>query len=323
MGKLTATDQLTMVELAKRSGATDDQRQIIELLAENNEVLKDAPAVEANDGTTDVTVQRTSLPHGTHRAFNQGVAPAASQTKTIQEVCCELTAICQIDASLVKKAQSREQLIQSEINAFLEGMAQDQADDFFYGDHQTDKRYIDGFAKRRAAIDGTHCIDAGGTGSELTSLYIIMWAQNKARLIYPRGSSSIGIEHTDMGLQLVDDGTGTGAKYKALVHEFSASYGISMKDDRALIRIANIPATMGGDDLAKMIVKALPNLPSGSGNISILCNKKVKSLFDVAVIDKSNVILPAEDPWGKRIATIADCRVRCCDAILNTESAVA
>ena len=52
MAVLSLTDQLTSLEVAKRlNGSNPDCRMIIEELARLDELLLDAPLIEANKGT--------------------------------------------------------------------------------------------------------------------------------------------------------------------------------------------------------------------------------------------------------------------------------
>ena len=105
MAVLSLTDQLTSLEIAKRSGFSEDSRRIIEELASHNELLIDAPFVEANEGTTHSTLVRTALPHGQHRGYNQGVGKAASQTKTKKDVISNIEIFSQVGKLFLYLAQ--------------------------------------------------------------------------------------------------------------------------------------------------------------------------------------------------------------------------
>ena len=83
MATLTQSDKLSVLEAVKRDGVSEDSRRIIEVMAETNEMLRDAVIVEANEGTTNKTVQRNGLVKGDHRKLYEGVNPSASKTKEI------------------------------------------------------------------------------------------------------------------------------------------------------------------------------------------------------------------------------------------------
>lgn len=324
---LTLTDQLTAVELIKRGGFTDDQRSIIEVMSTINELLYDAPVVEANDGTVHTQTVRTALPHGTHRAYNQGVTTDASQTKVIHDVICELAAYSEVDKKLVQHAVNSAQFLTDECSSFIEGMGQDQAYDMVYGNHTKNEGEINGFATRRNKV-GDLVIDAGGTGNNLTSIYLIKWGQKGVKYIYPRGASGMAITRDDRGIQDVQkfDASGNPAgRYQAYVNYFSAEYGIAVGDERSLIRIANIdPASnsFSGTDLAKIIMKASNKLMPGGGTVSLLCNSDVKTMLDIAAMEKNNVVMHVNDPWGANITQVCGARLRRCDVLTNTETQV-
>lgn len=319
MAVLKGTDRLTAIEAVKRSG-NEDQRRIIEELSKTNELLIDAMVAEANDRTVNTQLVRTTLPHGTHRAYNQGVKSAASQTKTIHDVVCQIATYSKVDKSLADNQPDKDEFIMGECAAFLAGMAEDQMDDMIYGNHSVDSKYMDGLATRRAAIDGKYCIDFGGTGNNLTSLYIVKWGARNVKVIYPRGASGVGVQRVYKGVQTVQDDNGH--DFEAYVNYFQADYGMAVGDQRSLIRIANIPANANGENLVKAILKAKRNLCNGDGTISILANASVMGLMDVAALDKSNVVYNATDPWGNELVKIRDMRLRQCDGILDTESQI-
>ena len=326
MAILSLSDRLTAVELIKRGGFTDDQRAIIEVMSTTNELLHDAPVIQANEGTTHTHVVRNSLPHGQHRAYNQGVKTTASATKTVHDVIAELGAYSEIDVRLAQHAPNTQEFLTNEAVAFIEGLGQDQAEDFVYGNHGADGATIDGFATRRPKIDNKLCLDAGGTGNNLTSIYLVKWGHNGTKYIIPRGASGMAITRDNRGIQDVEvydeAGKPTG-KMRAYVNYFGVEYGLSVADERTLIRIANIDIDKtNGTELVKLIMKAVNKMPTGAGSISLACNGDVKTMFDIAAMEKNNVVMNISDPWGANITQVCNARLRRVDAILNTESRV-
>ena len=324
MALYSVTDKMTMLEASRRDGFSADTRMIIETLASTNQMLYDAPAFEANAGTINRTLQRAALPAISHRKVNQGVGNSASETKDIVDYICQMAAYSQIDKTIVDNQIDKTGFIQGELDAFVAAMGTEQATDIIYGDHSADSAWIDGFAKRRSvkANSGDElCIDMGGTGSKLTSVYIVKWGKTTAHLIYPRGSSSCGITRSEDGV--VDATDENGKKFKAVQNYFQCDYGVTVRNPKALIRLCNIDAaTINGEDLIKKLIEVSYALPDGAGNISILCNRDLMAKVDLATLGKTNLALPIEDAWGNRITTLRDMRFRQCDALLNAESAL-
>lgn len=326
MATLNSTDRLTAIEQVKRSGFDLDSRRIIEQMSVTNEMLLDAPIVMANDRTVNTQVIRTALPSATHRVYNQGVGSAASQTDVIHDVVAQLAIYSKVDKSLVDNSANPQAFLMGEQVAFIDGLAQDQAFDIFYGNHTKNVACINGFATRRAKLnnDGT-CITAGGsTPNKQTSIYLVKWGNSNVKYIYPREASGLGVKRVDKGVQTISAENGKG-EHEAYVNYYQADYGIAIGDQRSLIRIANVDissTSLKGEDLIKLILKAKAYLPQGDGTVSILCNKDVMSLFDIATIEKNNVVYTASDPWGRELNMIRDMRLRRCDSISNSEAVV-
>ena len=322
MAVLSITDQLTSLEVAKRSGFSQDSRRIIEELNAYNELLLDAPIVEANEGTVDSHLVRTAIPHGQLRGYNQGVGKGSSQTKTIKDVISNIEIYSTVDKQLIDESAHPKELMQSEQNAFIEGLSQDITDQLIYGNHENDVRETNGLAIRRKST-GTYCISMGGSNSgHLTSIYLIKWGMDKARIIYPRGAKNAGVEYNYLGEQTVSDGSG--GEYQANRAHYRIARGLSVGHVASIIRLCNIDPTAAniGNTLAEKIVQVMPLLARGAGTISIACNSVIKGLFNIAAINKSNVLLPREDPWGNEVLQIGNARIRECPSILLTEATV-
>jgi hypothetical protein len=325
MAVLSMTDQLTSLEVAKRTeGFSEDARRIIEELNEHNELLIDAPLVEANEGTVHSSLVRTALPHGQHRGYNQGVGKTSSQTKTIKDVISNIEIYSEVDAQMIANSAHPEQLLMSEQVAFVEGLSQDMAYDLMYGDHNADERETNGFATRFNSLSQTkNVISLGGTGNALTSIYLIKWATDKAHLIYPRGSKNAGVEYKFIGEETCDAPDGNG-KYQAIRSHYRVSRGLAVRNSMSVIRLCNIDLTASGigDKIAEYVVKNIGKLARGGGTVSIACNAEVKGILNWAANQKVNVVYPSEDPWGNSVLKIGEGRIRECPSILLTESAV-
>ena len=323
MAVMTITDQLTSLEVAKRSGVSPDSRKIIEELTAYNELLIDAPLVEANEGTVDTHLVRTAIPHGEHRGYNEGVGQGSSQTKTIQDVISNIEIYSEVDKQMVDEAAHPTELMQSEQSAFIEGLSQDITDDLVYGNHNNNPRYTNGLATRLNATANKYCFSMGGSASgAMTSVYIIKWGMDKARIIYPRGSKNAGVEYNYLGEQTAIDSNGS--KHQVYRAHYRIARGLSVGHSASIIRLCNIDPTAAniGKTVAEKIVRVMPLLARGAGTVSIACNAEMKGLFNVAALGLTNIILPSEDPWGNEVLKIGNARFRECPSILMTEATV-
>ena len=321
MATLNMNDQMTALEIVRRANAPDPY-YIHELLRETNEMLIDVPAFEANNGTKNIAIQRSIGRYGEHRIYNRGVGKVATQTTKIEDRIAILAAFSEVDEDMVRHTGSIEQARRTEYMAIVKGMGLTQADTLIYGDGRIDDEF-DGLMIRRNKIDGKTVIDAGGKGNELTSIYLCAIGREMFHLIYPKGSKSVGVERRDNGLVTVQDPVDKEKKYYVYQDYFRAEYGISVIVPEAVIRIANIPKDMKGDDLVDVIIEASYKLPKGASTYAQYSNDSVLIKLDKSARDKGNVVHTQADPWGKPITHVRNIRCRQMDVILNTEEQVA
>ena len=195
-----------------------------------------------------------------------------------------------------------------------------------YGNHDADERYTNGFAHRLNALHSSdnfgRVISLGGTGNNLTSVYLIKWGMDKTKLIYPRGSKNLGIYYKNLGEVTADDGNGK--KHQILRSHFRVSRGLSIGHAASVIRLCNIDITANniGEKIAEYVVKELPKLARGAGTVSIACNAELKGILNWTANQKQNVIYKSTDPWTNDVFKIGEGRIRETPSILLTESQV-
>lgn len=319
MPTMLATDRLTAIEAVKRNGVTPDERRIIEAMRSTNEILADVPVFEANNETVHKHLVRTSLPKAEVRLLNAGVGATSSTTKVVVDPIMQLATYSRVDASLVKNAKDPNAFLTGEEIAFIEGMGQQQAELMIYGDANKTGE-INGMATRRAKLESGICFNAGGSGNALTSLYIARVGREGLSYIHPKGASGIGVSRQDDGI--VDADAGNGKKFKAYQSYFQCDFGLSLGNEKALLALRNIAASMTGDDLIKEIITLSKKLPAGDGAIVVYANGDLLNRIDLSLANKGNVNHTVQDPWGKEMVSIRGIRLRQVDAILNTESAI-
>lgn len=312
---------MTVLEAVKRDGNTADQRRIIEALAVTNELLLDMPVFEANDTTGMNHLIRTAIPKGQHRGYNEGVTPEVSQTEVTRDISVQVTGYSKVDEKLVREQNDPRGFRQGEDMAYIAGMAETMAEDLIYGNNSTNPRLLNGFAVRRPKLVADKCIGMGGTGNALTSVYLCKMGKDNVSMFYPKGASGCGVKMVDKGLRTEKDANG--GEFEAYVTYFEMNYGLSVGNDKSLVRICNIDVTSTtGENLAKKIVAAAKKLPKGEGEVICYANTEVLNLIDMYLIDKANIQYSPTDQYGKEVTKIRQIKFRTVDAILNTESAV-
>ncbi len=323
MSTLATTSQLTLLELAKRRDPNGNLAVIAEVLARTNDMLLHMPMIEANDTFSHKIVRRSSLPTGSWRKINDGVAKSASTTDQAFEQMGMLEDYAVVDKALYQAASNPEEFRQAEVNAFLEGMSQTIASTLIYGNSTTDPEKFTGLAPRLNSTSYDNVYSAGGSTSTLTSIYVVQWGETKAHGIYPKGNKNIGVDHEDLGEQTWAGETAN-TWFQAMVDHFKISMGLAVKDPRSIVRICNIDmstvATAAG--FVDTVIQALNAMPQRGQGAYLYCNSDVFTQLDIYAKDKTNVNYNFTDAFGRPVMTFRGHPVSQMDAILNTESAV-
>ena len=236
------TTALTLADLAKRMDSNDKIARIIELLAQKNEILDDMRWVEGNLPTGHRTTVRTGLPQATWRKLNYGVQPTKSNTAQITDTCGMLETYAEIDKALADLNGNTAEFRLSEDQAFLEGMSQQMAGTLFYGNTDTSPERFLGLAHRystrnAATASSANVIHGGGSGSDNTSIWLVVWGELTVHGIIPKGSKA-GLQHHDLGEQTLQDADG--GKYQGYRTHYKWDAGLTVRDWRHAVRIANI-----------------------------------------------------------------------------------
>ena len=111
-----------------------------------------------------------------------------------------------------------------------------------YGNHDHDSAYINGMAVRRAKLEDKLCVSAGGTGSDLTSIYLVKWGRMGTHLFYPRGAKNCGVERIDKGSVTVK--AADGGQFEAYQNYIECNYGWAVRHSGSWIRIAKVSSSI-------------------------------------------------------------------------------
>jgi len=338
MATLSSTN-LTLADWAKRQDPDGRVPVVAELLSQSNEVLSDCVFKEGNLPTGERVVIRTGLPSVYWRALNQGIPNSKSTTAQVDEACGILEARSEIDKDLAMLNGNTAQFRLSEDTAFLEAMNQTQATTLFYGNPGTDPKQFLGLAPRYndlSAANAQNILNAGGSGSDNTSVFLVVWGDNTVYCPFPKGSKA-GLMHEDLGEQTVYNSDGT--RMQALATRYQWKNGLVVKDWRYVVRIANIDvsdlAAQTGTQLAtastaliKLMTQALYRIPNMSmGRAAFYMNRSVHAGMSLAALDKSQYVLKIEQAvtqFGQADSYLSFLGVplRRVDALVNTEAAV-
>lgn len=321
----------TLADVANRM-TTDGKidTQIVEILTQTNEVLQDMTFIEANGFTEHKTTIRSGLPSGTWRKLNYGVQPEKSRTVQVKDSLGMLETYAEVDKALADLNGNSAAWRLSEDYAFIEGMNKTMASTLFYGDSSVDPEKFMGLAPRynsSTAQNGSNVIKAGGSGSDNTSIWLVVWGPNTVHGLYPKGSQA-GLQQRDLGEDTLVDAAG--GKYQGYRTHYKWDMGLTLRDWRYVVRIANIDVSdltkdaSTGANLIDLMIQALEIIPNMSmGRPVFYCSRTIRSFLRRQILNKNNVNLTFENVAGKQVLSFDGVPVRKTDAILETEAAVA
>ena len=324
---------LTLVDQAKRTDPDGRIAAIAEILSQSNEILEDCPWVEGNLATGHRTTVRTGLPAVAWRKLNAGVQPSKSTTVQVDEAAGMLEAFGVVDKDLAELNGNTGEFRLSENVAFLEAMNQEQAQTMFYGDTAVNPERFLGLSARYGTVNTANAqnadnvIDAGGTGTDNTSVWLIGWSPNTIHGIYPKGTQA-GLVHEDLGLDTVTDAAG--GRYRAYLDRYQWKCGLALRDWRFAVRICNIGVSAltrnaaSGADLIDLMTRALERIQSLSGVTPVFyANRTVRSFLRRQTVNRvASSTLQYDMVAGKPALRLAEVPIKRVDAILSTEARV-
>ena len=329
---------LTLLDWAKRLDPDGKTAVVVEILAQMNEILTDMLFKEGNLPTGEQTTIRTGLPTVYYRLINQGTPKSKSTTVQVTENAAMLTARSELDEDEANLNGNVNAYRLSEGVAFIEAMAQQMATTLFYGSAANPEQFV-GFSPRYndlSAANAQNILDAGGTGSDNSSIWLVGWGQRTVFGVFPKGSKA-GITHEDLGLGDAFDSNND--RFRAYMDLYKWFNGLVVKNWQYAVRIANIDISdlagiTGTQELTdatlitKMMSRAIDRLPTLTGiSPSFYVNRTVASHLRVIAQEKSNSVLaiePGLNQFGDNIFTLRflGIPVRIVDALTEAEAQV-
>jgi hypothetical protein len=322
---------VTLLDMAKRKDPGGKIAKVVELLSQKNEILEDMRWMPGNLETGHKSTIRTGLPAATWRKMNYGVASSKSVTAQVTDTCGMLEAYATVDKALADLNDNTSEFRLSEDASFLEAMNQEMAKTLFYGNTDVNPERFMGLSPRFAASStdptqiGYNVIKGGGSGNTNTSIWLVVWGDNTAHGIVPKGSQA-GFQHKDLGEQTVYDASNN--PFQAYRTHYKWDSGLVVKDWRYIVRVCNVDVaalTKGaatGDDIIDLMTQALERAwDLTSGTPVFYANRTIRSFLRRQTVNKvAQSTLSMEEVAGKRVIMFGEAPVRRVDQILSTEA---
>lgn len=326
-----AHDVPNILDISTRYTADGKPLPIAEVLTRRKPVFADIPWVEANTTNGHKMAVETELPEAVMRKLNAGVKPSTGRAVPITEATAEFASLGQVDKVLADLSSNPNDFRVKKNGRHIEAIGQKFEEQFFKGSAITPEGFV-GLEERYGVSTGVlarQVIKTAGTGTDLTSIWVVGWGQDAVYGIYAKGTKA-GIQHTDYGDLLVDDGAG--GKYPAYQDWFALQCGLAVEDPRAIVRVANIKASLlkdaptPGTDLILVneLIRATHRLEKmESLRPVIYVNRDIMEWLDIQANNRTILALKQAEIDGSPVTTFRGYPIRRTDALGWNESAIA
>lgn len=344
MADFDVNRHFTLLDRANRSV---DGKRILPILSvmskKVSDFLEDIPFLQANMGLQNRLVRDVGMSASTRRRFYSGVQASHRASQTIFDPVALLERRSEVDEDHIDTLENPNQERENQDIGHIEKLGEDLADAFLHdGIPGSGSEQMNGLESRLNSLSNTlgNVFDGGGTGSDLTSIYIVEWnTRDGAYGLFPPGfmkNTTFGISARNKGkekvldsLSVIDGSTDTQRLYYAYVTQFKAWMGLAVGNERKIARIANFESAIGATNSFEsngdaLLIESLNKGRFDKGRTRIYMNDTMKTQVDIVAERKNNVNLDIVMAFGKPIEAIHGVPIRVIDdfTLLNTESAV-
>lgn len=332
---------LTLADWAKLQDPDGKTAVVAEVLSQSNQILDEMLWKEGNLPTGEQTTVRTGLPSTFWRMINQGTPKAKSTTAQITENTGMLVARSEVDKDEAELNGNVNDFRMMESIAFMQGMSQEFASTLMYGSAASPEEFV-GFSNRYndlSAANGQNIIDAGGTGSDNSSIWLVGWGPRTVFGVFPKGTTA-GLFHTDLGEGDAFDSNDD--RFRAYMDEYKWKGGLVVKDWRYAVRVANIDISVliadsdgSTTNVLELMLDAVHRLPSDAGShraptmdfmppisASFYVNRTVGKMLDIQAMNKGNLHLKVNNEEGNQKLSLRGIPIRTVDALTEAEARV-
>lgn len=337
-----AAKGVTLVTLADVAKNKDKQiGKVAEVLVQHNAMLNDIPYMEMNEKTIHKESIRSSLPEVYYRKANQ---PIPSSKTSIEERSFQATHFeskSQIDKAVAQRGGMDRVAYNrwNEAQGHLQAHANELAELMIYGSPSDSNLKTAGFFDIYSTLSpaedtSKQIIDAGGTGSDNTSILLVHWGERSVFGVYPAGTQAglTRVDHSENGklvqIQGVDE-NGNPGTFWGYEEEFMTDHGLVVKDYRQAARICNIDVSDlvagTGADLIDLMIRLNYKIDSEENGMGVwYVNRTLEAHLHLQALTKvgQGAGLRFDNYQGKKVLMFLDKPVRRMDALLDTEAQV-
>lgn len=339
---------VTLLDLAKSLDPDGKPAKVAELLDQNVSAIQDIPFMQGNLTTGNRSTVRTGLPEIFWRRAYKGIPPSKSTRAQVDDACGVMEARAEVDTLILRLYENPSSFRLSEAKAFIESMGQNFLKTMFYGDSSVSPDQFHGltprYNTRNAAVPiSRNVLNAGGTGSDNMSIWLVCWGEDTVTGMYPKNTQG-GLQQKDLGEYDATDPDGN--RYRVVGDMYTWDVGLTVRDWRYAVRIANVDmsdliagtgtqALTASTNVLKMMIEAMALIPNGGKGRPVFYARREattalakmsldKSAPGVLSIERATDQLGAVRPGfaGEGTLSFMGVPIRTVDQLLATESVV-
>ena len=311
-------------------------------LTENNTFLTDLAMMPANGILSNEGSREVSLPTPQIIKVGDGHTSSTVRWDQYKENISIFVDRADIPKHVLDLQPDKAAYVSDIIDRHIEGFGQGVTNHMFYGTSVAAPEKFDGLDVRYNVPDATDptnpssasadafVFDAGGTGSDTMSVWLVQHGLNKLRGITPANDSNMGIQKTDSGLvyqQSNSSYTAADTRSERQVHrtELEWKVGLEIVDMRSVARIRNIESGIDNLDAAfmQLIFQAEEEVFKGNEQIFAYVPKRMMTFLHIMAESKQNVTYDTNNIYGIPLYRIGKILLRPADCLSITETAVA
>ena len=326
----------TLLDRAKRTADGKRVLDIIRVMDEKvDDFFQDVPFVEANMGLQHRITRDTGMVASENRSFYQGVGSSKRNVQTVMEAIQLKERRREIDEDEVDTLgdEGRAKILRQEDESHIRKLGEDVVDGFFNSVSSSGSEFIDGIFARLASLNpsGLDNVRSNGHSGTGTSVVMMEWNTDKtggAFGIFPPGwmkNTAFGVMMRDKGKEHVLDEDDSTKKFYAYVAQFKAWLGLAVGNNRKIARLANInPSRSGsnafGDDAVEKMIELLHNGRFDRNRTRIYVNTTIAAHMDIYALNKTNVLWPTMEIFGKQVKGFQGIPIRELDTTIISNS---
>ncbi len=338
---ITAATHPTLLDVANLQDPDGTTSDVVEILAQQNEMIMDAVVYPSNEPNSHRHVVRSGLPQGAWRGYNQGVQPSKSKTVSARSTIGNYENYAEVDRDLANlNGNSAEWRLQQE-TPFMEEMTQTMQKQLIFGDESNSgeengftgfyKHYADGRTSVAESADNVinfNGVSNPAAGVNYQSVLLVCWDPMCTFGIYPKGTKA-GLQVTDKGEVTIEDADGSGGRMEAYRTHYKWQMGLVVRDWRYNVRIANvkkakdITTNADREKLLDLMFEALNLLPTEKGRCAFYMSRDIRTRLYQGIADKvAQSTLTIDQVSGVRTMAFHGVPIRRVDAMAALEDRV-